>query len=195
MEENRKIEDIYLDVSKLSQEQLKFLGENLKELYIVDRKKFLKGIYSDSPHTYGYSFMIWIDEEWACLDYTATDNRTEVSFNEFLEITNLLEEIGERFKDCYQETKIDLLDDEKLSKIAEILIYFDFESVSKINGHNIQELKKNALKLMDLAWRKVEQYQKNIVAQDEHFVCSVAYSEEGINLNLKHYTTEWSTNS
>lgn len=195
MEENRKIENIYLDVSKLSQEQLKFLGENLKELYKVDHKNFLKGIYFDSPHTYGYSFMVWIEEEWVCLDYTATDNRTEVSFNEFLEITNLLEELGEKFKDCCQETKIDLLDDEKLSKIGEILIYFDFESVSQQSGYNIQELKKSALKLMDLAWRKAEQYQKNIVVQDEHFVCSVAYNEEEINLNLKYFTVEWSTNS
>lgn len=94
-----------------------------------------------------------------------------------------------------ENRKIDLLDDEKLSKIAEMLIYFDFESVSKINGHNIQELKKSALKLLDLAWRKTEQHQESITVQNEHFICSTTRNEEEINLNLKHFTTEWSTNS
>lgn len=90
-----------------------------------------------------------------------------------------------------ENRKIDLLDDEKLSKIAEMLIYFDFESVSKINGHNIQELKKSALKLLDLAWRKTEQHEEAIVVQNEFFVCSSTIENDRINLNLKHYTKEW----
>ena len=190
------MENIYLDVSKLSQEQLEFLGKNLEELDSKDRICFVQGKYYIHPSLKIFKYLLWQDRDgWICLDVSAIEGMMEISYEEFVKLytSQGFEEIstGVSGTCCL----IALLDDDKLSKIGEILIYFDFETVSVYSSKDIKELKKDALELMDKTWRKCEQEGETISLQHDGLLCTAVLNGDEINLNLKYYLTEWNTTS
>lgn len=195
------MKSIYLDVSKLSQEQLEFLGKNLEELDSKDRICFVQGKYYIHPSLKICKYLLWMDSDgWVCLDVYAIADKLEVSYEEFVKlfISQSFEEISTGISGtcCLGiDKKIDLLDDDKLSKIGEILIYFDFETVSVYSSKDIKELKKDALELMDKTWRKCEQEGETMSLQHDGLLCTAVLNGDEINLNLKYFLTEWNTTS